>query len=215
MKFLRDNGLTLVLMSVFLITWIGQFITGMSEHNADLSFHRRTELNAVEYLESGHFWQATGENWESEFLQMGLFTILTTFLFQKGSPESNDPDEAADDSVFQSSDKSAPWPVQKGGFALKLYSHSLSLCFLLCFIFSMLIHALGGVCSANEENIWHQAKELSLLEYISGSKFWFESFQNWQSEFLSLAAMVFLSVFLREVGSAESKKVASAHNQHE
>ena len=47
------------------------------------------------------------------------------------------------------------------------------------------------------------------------SRFWFESFQNWQSEFLSLAAMVYLAVYLREKGSAESKPVAAAHEAHE
>ena len=31
------------------------------------------------------------ENWESENLQMAVFVLLTTFLSQKGSPESRRP----------------------------------------------------------------------------------------------------------------------------
>jgi hypothetical protein len=37
------------------------------------------------------------------------------------------------------------------------------------------------------------------------SKIWFESFQNWQSEFVSVFAIVVLSIFLRQFGSPESK----------
>ena len=44
-------------------------------------------------------------------------------------------------------------------------------------------------------------------DYLVSSRFWFESFQNWQSEFLSLAAMVVLTIFLRQRGSPESKPV--------
>jgi hypothetical protein len=47
---------------------------------------------------------------------------------------------------------------------------------------------------------------------IQSSRFWFESFQNWQSEFLSLGAMVVGTIFLRQHGSAESKPVHAAHS---
>jgi hypothetical protein len=50
-------------------------------------------------------------------------------------------------------------------------------------------------------------------KFMGTSRFWFESMQNWQSEFLSLAAMVYLSVYLRERGSAESKPVAAPHDE--
>jgi hypothetical protein len=48
-------------------------------------------------------------------------------------------------------------------------------------------------------------------EYVGTSQFWFESFQNWQSEFLAVAVIVGASVYLREVRSAESKPVAAPH----
>ncbi len=49
------------------------------------------------------------------------------------------------------------------------------------------------------------------MDYVASSQFWFESFQNWQSEFLSLAAMVALTIFLRQRGSPESKPVDAPH----
>jgi hypothetical protein len=45
------------------------------------------------------------------------------------------------------------------------------------------------------------------------ARFWFESLQNWQSEFLSVAVLVVLSVFLRQRGSPESKPVDPPHRE--
>jgi hypothetical protein len=54
---------------------------------------------------------------------------------------------------------------------------------------------------------------VSVVGYLGSSTFWFESFQNWQSEFLSLAVMIVLSVFLRQQGSPESKPVHHPHGE--
>lgn len=80
---------------------------------------------------------------------------------------------------------------------------------------SLVIHAAGGVRKYNQEQNHFGEPPITTLEYIVTSDFWFESLQNWQSEFLSLAAMVWLSVYLRERGSAESKPVATPHRQQE
>jgi hypothetical protein len=45
------------------------------------------------------------------------------------------------------------------------------------------------------------------------ARFWFESLQNWQSEFLAIGAMVVLSIFLRQRGSPESKPVDAPHRE--
>jgi hypothetical protein len=79
----------------------------------------------------------------------------------------------------------------------------------------MAIHARGGVLAYNEEQKAHGQETVSMSGYLATSRFCFESFQNWQSEFLSLAAMVWLAIYLRERGSAESKRVAVAHTEHE
>jgi hypothetical protein len=54
-------------------------------------------------------------------------------------------------------------------------------------------------------------ERVSVLEFASSSKFWYQSFQNWQSEFLAVASIVILSIFLRQKGSPESKPVDAPH----
>jgi hypothetical protein len=215
-KFFRNNGLTVVLMVLFLGTWAGQLFTGLREHNEDQKDHGQPQVSVGEYVTGGHFWQATAENWESEFLQMAMFVLLTVFLYQKGSPESKDPDQddpVDNDPRLQKDDPKAPEPVRAGGFSLWLYSHSLSISFLVLFLASFLLHAGKGAEQFNQERAEHGEQAVSIISYMGTSQFWFESFQNWQSEFLSLAAMVWLSVYLRERGSAESKPVATPHDE--
>jgi hypothetical protein len=216
-RFFRDNGLTIVLMTLFLMFWAGQSIAGYRAHNSEQREHGGAEISFGSYLRSAHFWEATSENWESEFLQMFGYVILTAVLFQRGSVESKDPDkrEPVDRHPREGAKKSnAPWPVRKGGLALKLYENSLSLAFLLFFLITIALHAVSGAAEYNEEQAEHgDPVKLSALQYAATSRFWFESFQNWQSEFLALASMVVLSIFLRQRGSPESKPVAAPHSE--
>jgi hypothetical protein len=217
-RIFRNNGLSIVLFSLFFVTLVaGQTVTGHLQHNEDKREHGGQVLSFIEYLGSNHFLEATMENWESEFLQMFAFVILTTFLFQKGSAESKDPDktEKVDKDASKGRiKKDAPWPVRKGGFVLKIYENSLSLAFLLLFFLSLLLHAVGGAGEYNDDQIEHgKAERVTVVEYVGTSRFWFESFQNWQSEFLAVGSMVVLSIFLRQRGSAESKPVDSPHSQ--
>jgi hypothetical protein len=216
-SFLRNNGLSLALMALFLVTLVGQAWAGLMDFNSEQREHALATIGMGQYLLSGHFWQAVGENWESEFLQMAMFVVLTIFLFQKGSPESNDPDDPDDPEklVERSSDPRAPWPVRRGGLIGRMYAHSLSAAFALLFALSFTIHVVGGHRAyVREQHLNHQPTP-DLMEYVASGTFWFESMQNWQSEFLSLAAMVWLSKYLREHKSAESKAVASPHDAHE
>ncbi len=104
--------------------------------------------------------------------------------------------------------------MRRGGIALRLYEHSLSLAFLLLFLISIGLHAAAGADDYNAEQAAHGAPDpVSVLQYAGTSRFWFESLQNWQSEFLALAAMVLLSIVLRERGSPESKPVDSPHSE--
>lgn len=156
------------------------------------------------------------ENWESEFLQMFFFVVLTVFLYQKGSAESKDPDKEEEvdrDPRKSRNKKDAPLPVRKGGWMLKVYEHSLSLAFLLLFLVSFVFHAVGGAGEYNEDQREHGRPErVTTLGYMGTSQFWFESLQNWQSEFLAVGSMVVLTIFLRERGSKESKPVDSPHS---
>jgi hypothetical protein len=215
-RIFRNNGLSIVLFLLFLFSLVGQSITGYHEHNQDQQEHKQPTIGFGEYLSSGHFIEAVFENWESEFLQMGAYVVLTIFLFQKGSSESKKPDaiERVDIIPKQSrKEKDTPWPVRKGGLVLKLYENSLALAFLLLFLGSFLLHAYGGVEEYNQDQLEHGGQAISFLQYIGTSRFWFESFQNWQSEFFSIGAMVVLSIWLRQKGSPESKPVDSPHSE--
>ena len=212
----KRNGLSIVLFAMFLFTFAAQALTGFKEHNKDELAHGRDAVPMSVYLTSGHFWEATGENWESEFLQMALFVILTTFLYQRGSAESKRVDtiEEVDlDPREFSKQEDVPGPVRRGGWRLRLYEHSLGLAFLILFLLSFSIHAVGGLAEYNDEQEAHRQPQVTLARYVSTDRFWFESFQNWQSEFLSLAAMVVGTIFLRQRGSAESKPVHAPHSE--
>ena len=156
------------------------------------------------------------ENWESEFLQMGAYVILTAILRQKGSPESNPlaGEEPSDPERPPSRRRKAiPWPVRRGGWILKLYENSLSLALFFLFVVSFGLHALGGQLAYNQQQAEHGGHPVTLVGYLCTSQFWFESFQNWQSEFLSVAALVVFSIFLRQKGSPESKPVDHPHHE--
>lgn len=213
-KFLRNNSLSLVFLILFFITLAGQIATGQNEHNEETIDMGGKPLSTSEYLTSGHFLQSTFENWESEFLQMALFLIGSMFLYQKGSSESKDPDKEEDvDREPNPRKKGAPWPVKKGGLALTIYKHSLCYTFTLLFLVSFYVHWKGSLKDYNEEQILKGKPTETAMEYISGSRFWFESFQNWQSEFLSIFAIVLLSVYLREQGSPQSKPVDASNEE--
>jgi hypothetical protein len=209
-RVLRDNGLSLTLLALFLAFWVGQALVGHRHYNEEHRQHGQPEVSLSAYLKSAEFMEATTENWESEFLQMGAYVLLTCFLFQRGSSESKKIGEveAVDRDPRLSQHKAhVPGPVRRGGWALRLYAHSLSIAFSLLFLTSFILHAIAGARARNEEALTHGGASISTLEYLVSSQFWFESLQNWQSEFLAIAAMVVLSIFLRQQGSPESKPV--------
>jgi hypothetical protein len=103
--------------------------------------------------------------------------------------------------------------VKKGGIWLRIYSHSLSIAFGILFIVSFILHFYGSLKNYNEEQIAGKLPIEGWRTYIGESRFWFESFQNWQSEFLAVASIVLLSIWLREKGSPESKPVDAPHSE--
>ena len=215
-KWLRNNGLSIAMFLLFAALLVGQVIAGHRVYNDDQWQHSQPTLQMSEYLRSGHFVEAVFENWESEFLQMAAFVVLTAYLYQKGSPESRKlgGEPELDKHPTRSPKKSAPWPVHRGGLVLKLYSHSLSIALFLLFAISFLLHGAGGAREYNQEQLEHgTGGEIGMLSYMGTSRFWFESFQNWQSEFLSVGALIVLSIFLRERGSPESKPVDAPHDE--
>ena len=215
---LRDNGLLLACLALFGLFFIGMVVSGTATYNQEQQEHGAAadQVSVWGYLTTGDFVEATFENWESEFLQMGMYVVLTAFLYQKGSSESKpvDRDAPQDEDPRDASDTAlTPWPVRKGGWVLTLYENSLALAFFGLFFASMALHALGGSRAFNDEQAQHGQAAISVWRYVTTSQFWFESMQNWQSEFIAVAAIVALSIFLRQRGSAESKPVAAPHRE--
>jgi len=217
-RLVRDNGLALVMFGLFAVFLVGQAATGYRAYNADQRAHGERPATVGAYLTSGHFVEAVFENWESEFLQMAAYVFFTAFLFQRGSSESKDPDADAphpsdQDPRAARGRHEVPGPVRRGGLALLLYEHSLALALVGLFLLSFVLHAAGGERAYNEEQRAHGGQTVSLVHFLGTSRFWFESFQNWQSEFLSVGALLVLSIVLRQRGSPESKPVAAPHRQ--
>ncbi|WP_343680767.1 DUF6766 family protein [Chryseobacterium arthrosphaerae] len=212
-SFFYRNSLSLVLITLMLFSLAGQFFTGWTTENKELLENGQPALKINEYLHSGHFIQATFENWESEFLQMMLYVLLTISLRQKGSSESKSMEGKEDVDREPVAHPNAPWPVKKGGIWLKIYKHSLSVAFAVLFLISFIFHFYGSLKDFNADQIMKKEPPVTALQYISESRFWFESFQNWQSEFLAVASIVILSIWLREKGSPESKPVDMAHDE--
>jgi hypothetical protein len=211
-RFLFENGLTIAMTVVFVVSFIGQVLAGQRSYNEEQREHGQPTRTIREYVRSGHFLEATAENWESEFLQMGLFVLLTAYLYQRGSSESKtieEPDPVDQDATEARNDPEAPWPVRRGGLWLAVYKRSLGGVLLLFFAISFAAHAVGGAMAHNESQRQHGGEIISVTGYLATSQFWFESFQNWQSEFFSVAVLVLLSIWLRQQGSAQSKPVAA------
>ena len=211
--FLKNNGLSVVFLFLFILALAGQTITGFNEHNKERAEEGQAPVAFSAYFTSGHFLQATFENWESEFLQMALFVILTISLRQKGSSESKKFEREEVDREPSPLKKNVPWPVKKGGWILKLYNHSLSIALAILFVLSFTVHLYGSLKDENEHLALKGLPTQSWNRYVVDSRFWFESFQNWQSEFLSVFTIVVLSIYLRQKGSPQSKPVDAPHDE--
>jgi hypothetical protein len=214
-RVLRDNALSITMLSIFVVTWVGMSIAGYLDDNSDNAEHHQPRESYVRYIGSGAFAEATFENWESEFLQLSAYVLFTAFLLQRGSPESKklSGDASDADPREQRDQPNVPWPVRHGKFALAVYEHSLSLALGSLFLLSFAGHALGGHAAYNTEQLEHGEQPVSLLGFVTSSAFWFQSLQNWQSEFLAVGVLAVLGIFLRQRGSPESKPVAAPHDE--
>jgi hypothetical protein len=215
-KWFRDNGLSVALFVLFAVSIGGHAIAGWINNNEERMRDGAAALAFASYLSSGAFVSSVFENWESEFLQMGTYVMLTAYLFQRGSPESKDPDKPAPqdrDPRLDADKADAPWPVRAGGVIRTLYAHSLGLGLVILFLASFVLHLLGSASDAADKAIERGEPPPTVLDHLGSAQFWFESFQNWQSEFLSTGLLIVLAIFLRERGSPESKPVGAPHSQ--
>jgi uncharacterized protein DUF6766 len=208
-RLFKNNGLAIAMFAIFVVTIIGMSVVGWQHENNELAGHGQPLLGFGQYIGSGNFVEAVFENWESEFLQMWALVILTVFLYQKGSSDSKplrgkvEQDTSSRLSII----RAANWKKRGQAIGHAIYAHSLGLALLALFLLSFMLHAVGGVDAFNETALQHKSATMSLAQYMSSSQFWFESLQNWQSEFLAVGTLLVLSIYLRERGSQQSKPV--------
>jgi hypothetical protein len=206
-RFFRENALSIALLALFLVSLAGQSLAGHRTYNDERTGHGGRPIRYLDYLGTGHFVESVFENWESEFLQMASFVLMTIFLKQKGSSESKPLDEKKEKPHETRRRKGKRAPARRGGWRRRLYENSLSLALFALFVVSFALHAVGGAAEESREQMAHGGRAIAPLPYVGTSRFWFESFQNWQSEFLAVGALIVSSIFLRQKGSPQSKEV--------
>ncbi len=212
-SFLYRNSLSIVLLVLALLPLAGQIFTGWKDYLDFLNENSLPEIGLAQYLTTGHFLEATFENWESEFLQLALFVILTIFLRQQGSSESKSLDKEEDCDKEPQPHPDSPWPVRKGGWILAVYKHSLSIVLIFLFLISFMLHWYGSWKDNNLHQLVKHKPVQTMFAYLGNHRFWFESLQNWQSEFVSIFGIIVLSIYLRQKGSPQSKAVDTPYKE--
>ncbi|WP_136518259.1 DUF6766 family protein [Cellulomonas telluris] len=216
-RVVRENGLSLFFAAIFLLSLVGQALTGVAFFNEEQRAAGLDPVPLADYLFSSAFAVDVTENWQSEFLQFLLYIGATVWLVQKGSPESKALDEAGRESdeeqkVAEHATPDSPAWARVRGWRLSVYSHSLTLVMGSIFLLSWLVQSMTGAVAYSEEQMRELQDPVPWAQYLGHPDFWNRTFQNWQSEFLAVLSMVLLAVFLRERGSPESKPVGSAHS---
>ena len=215
-RVLRENGLTLFFGAIFTLALVGQALTGVALYNREQIAADLGPITLLQYLASSSFAVDVTENWQSEYLQFLLYVLATVWLVQRGSPESKTPDDAGRESdedqlVAEHSTSASPAWSRQRGWRLAVYSRSLSLVMGSIFLLSWLGQSIAGTSAYNEAQLRDLQDPVSWGTYLLLPEFWNRTLQNWQSEFLAVASMVALSIYLRERGSPESKPVGTPH----
>ncbi|MFJ6121590.1 DUF6766 family protein [Streptomyces sp. NPDC092129] len=215
-RFVKHNGLTLAFGTGFLLTLVGQAVSGHADFNDQLVTDGLQPISFLPYLATSDFAVDVTENWQSEYLQFFLYIFGTVWLLQRGSPESKELHKAGVESdreqkVGAHAGPSSPRWAADTGWRGKLYSRSLGSVMAVIFVWSWLAQSITGVAAYNEQHLRQLQAPISWPQYLGGADFWNRTLQNWQSELLAVASMAILSVYLRQRGSPESKPVGAAH----
>ncbi len=215
-RFLKDNGLSIAFLVLFLGALAFQSLAGWHAYNAEQIEHREDAVSWGRYVTSSSFGVAVLENWQSEYLQFTLFILLTVWLIQRGSPESKEPGREGTESereqrIGAHADADSPLWARVGGLRTFVFSNSLLMAMIAIWVLSWLGQSITGVVEFNEQQETHGESAISWAEYLTRADFWERTLQNWQSEFLAVGSMAIFAVYLRQRGSPESKPVGATH----
>jgi hypothetical protein len=217
-RFLRDNGLSVFFLGLFVATVAAQSVAGQHSENADLAEHGAAAISWRSYVVSPSFAGALMENWQSEFLQFSLVFGATIWLVQKGSNESSELDQVGleDDEkqlVGPFTPIGGPNIARRNDVRTRIYENSLLLVMTLIFFVTWFGQSLNNWRVFNDERHSHHLGGIGWVNYLVNADFWEKTLQNWQSEFLAVGTMVVFTIYLRQRGSPESKPVGAPHDE--
>lgn len=215
-RFLRDNSLTLVFIGLFLLTLWGNAAAGYFAFNEEQIAHGGATYSFGRYLVSSDFGGQVMENWQSEFLQFAAFIVAAICLRQRGSVEAKQPGDASFPSDEEEAEgpyarQESPLAVRLGGLRERAYANSLLILMAVLFLASWAAQSVTDWSEYNSMQVEHGLPPVGWFGYLGSADFWAKTLQNWQSEFLAIASLVIFSVFLRQRGSAQSKRVGAPH----
>ena len=215
--FVRNNAIGLAFGLLFLIVLVLQAFAGLAQFNQQQVAGGLPEISLLRYVTSASFGTDVAENWQSEYLQFFVYTVLTVWLLQRGSPESKSLDKAGQESdeeqkVGAFAGPDSPKWVRAGGWRTRIYANSLGLMMGAIFLGSWLTQSIAGVAAFNEEQLSDRQDPVSWGQYLVEPDFWNRTLQNWQSELLAVASIAILAIYLRQRGSPQSKPVGSPHD---
>jgi len=215
-SFLRANALTLAFGALFVITLVGQALSGVADFNAQQVANGLEPVSLLDYVTSSSFGVDVMENWQSEYLQFFLYIFATVWLVQRGSSESKKPGEEGPESdkeqkIGRHADEDSPLWARTGGLRTAVFARSLGLLMGTLFLLTWGASSVAGWAAYNSEQLGQLQDPVSYLGYLGAADFWNRSFQNWQSEMLAVGSMAVFSVYLRQRGSPESKPVGAPH----
>jgi hypothetical protein len=216
MRFIKDNSLSLGFGAFFLLTLVGQALSGAADFNSNRIAEGLDPLTLLRYVSSSSFAVDVMENWQSEYLQFFLYVFATVWLVQRGSAESKEPGKTGIENDREqkvgkfASEDSPPW-VRAGGWRTTVFSRSLGLLMGTLFLLTWASSSVAGWAAFNNEQLGSHSDPVSWVGYLGQADFWNRTFQNWQSEMLAVGSMAIFTVYLRQRGSPESKPVGVPH----
>jgi hypothetical protein len=216
-RFLTENGLSLGFGLLFLLTLLGQAVSGLADYNSQRVTDGLAQIGFLRYVTSSSFGVDVMENWQSEYLQFFLYIFATVWLVQRGSSESKKIDEVGPESdedqrVGRFARKDSPPWVRAGGWRAMVFSRSLGYLMAGLFLLTWVATAIAGWAAYNGEQLRNLEEPVSWGGYLMEPDFWNRSLQNWQSEMLAVGSMTIFAVYLRQRGSPESKPVGVPHD---
>ncbi len=203
MQWLKDHGLSLSFVVLFLISVAAQSVLGNADYNSQLSSHHLAAIDYRSYLLTGNFLDGIFVNWQAALLQLGCLIVFGTGLRERGAAHSRKPEGGSKKQKQKDKGRGHSW----------IYRHSMSIAFAALFTGSMVAHLFFGAKAYNERRALTRLPAVTTTDYGVSSTFWFSNAQTWEAEFAVIAIYIVSSIFLRQEGSPESKPVGSSDKQ--